>query len=61
MFILFTSLLFMTDLEKLLLLFVFLFFFFLCQQYVTMDNSSLIPYYNIQSELLLNIILQLAK
>jgi hypothetical protein len=47
----------MDDLQILFLLFHILFFilFFLCQQYATMDNSSLIPYYNIQSELNANL------
>ena len=45
---------FTTDLKILFLLFFFsfrFFFFLFVQQYATMDNSSLIPYYNTQSEL----------
>ena len=46
---------FATDPESLFLLFLFffsfLFFSFCLQQYATIDNSSLIPYYNTQSEL----------
>ena len=43
----------LTESLFLLFFFSFLFFFFsLClQHYATMDNSSLMPYYNTQSEL----------
>ena len=44
---------FMTDIERLFLLFFFLLIF--CVYSATMDNSSLIPYYNIQSELNVNL------
>ena len=44
---------FMTDLERLFLfLFLFLLLFYFClQQYATMDNSYLKPYYDTESEL----------
>jgi hypothetical protein len=43
----------MTDLERLFLfLFLFLHLFYFClQQYATMDNSYLKPYYDTESEL----------